>query len=422
VTESQAQESQTVGPPRNRPMDPCHISPPSIPGPNPNDQMSKGAKGLRGAGALAWGARARTLVFMPRKSVESWQGRAHACVAQYFPGSTGRCHEINIHNVHLRCHLFDTLVVPILNYGCEIWGPYYARKGIDIDGKDIRGQVEKMHLSMLRQCLGIRRNTAGTIIMHELDRKPITSTWIRQTVRFWNKTRRRPENDLLRVAMQESCSLAREGFGSWAAAFNQCLSPDYNCLEPDNMISISEDDVVQYAVQKWWDKCMSVISSSGYADRSVRTVPSEERRGFKTFTYFKWFAPDAAVHKQRRWWFHLNDKSRIQALAQFRLGSHWLQVERGRFTQTPRNQRVCTHCDAGERDDEMHMLCCSHYAVLHQKYSHILPDAAGVMSDDEMRKCMNGPDGSRSAWNDMAAFVLQCKMCVEGQFMQRNTG
>ena len=32
-----------------------------------------------------------------------------------------RCQQLHLHDPHIRCKLFDTLVKPILCYGCEIW-------------------------------------------------------------------------------------------------------------------------------------------------------------------------------------------------------------------------------------------------------------------------------------------------------------
>ena len=45
-------------------------------------------------------------------------------------------------------------------------------------------------------------------------------------------------------------------------------------------------------------------------------------------------------------------------LAQFRTGSHWLEVEAGRSgtTAVPRDQRTCQRCHNGEVDDETHMV------------------------------------------------------------------
>ena len=34
-----------------------------------------------------------------------------------------RCYTMGVHNVKTQLHLFDSLVRPILNFGCEVWGP-----------------------------------------------------------------------------------------------------------------------------------------------------------------------------------------------------------------------------------------------------------------------------------------------------------
>jgi hypothetical protein len=48
----------------------------------------------------------------------------------------------------------------------------------------------------------------------------------------------------------------------------------------------------------------------------------------------------------------------------FQTGSHWLNVEMGRFN-LHRSQRVCACCDSSEAEDEMHLLVCPVYAHIH---------------------------------------------------------
>ena len=49
--------------------------------------------------------------------------------------------------IDLQFKLFDTLILPILIYGCEIWG-YENTK-----------QLEKLHLQFCRNILGVRTTT-----------------------------------------------------------------------------------------------------------------------------------------------------------------------------------------------------------------------------------------------------------------------
>ena len=48
----------------------------------------------------------------------------------------------------------------------------------------------------------------------------------------------------------------------------------------------------------------------------------------------------------------------ITSMARYRMSSHNLNIERGRYNNpiTPINQRICTRCDLNEIDDEIHLL------------------------------------------------------------------
>jgi len=39
-----------------------------------------------------------------------------------------RCTELHIFDPTLQCQLFDTLVKPVLSYGCEVWSDHMARE------------------------------------------------------------------------------------------------------------------------------------------------------------------------------------------------------------------------------------------------------------------------------------------------------
>ena len=55
---------------------------------------------------------------------------------------------------------------------------------------------------------------------------------------------------------------------------------------------------------------------------------------------------------------HTRGSHLITAMARYRMSSHDLNMERGRFNNpiTPINQRRCTRCELNEIDDEIHLL------------------------------------------------------------------
>ena len=70
--------------------------------------------------------------------------------------------------------MFDTLILPILTYGYEVWG-YENTK-----------QLEKLHLQFCRNILGVRTTTQNTMTYGELGRIPIDICIKSSIVNFWN--------------------------------------------------------------------------------------------------------------------------------------------------------------------------------------------------------------------------------------------
>ena len=66
-------------------------------------------------------------------------------------------------------------------------------------------------------------------------------------------------------------------------------------------------------------------------------------------------------------------------MARFRTGSHWLEIQQGRFIGVERQNRICKKCNLGVIEDEEHMLfVCPLYAHLRLKHSKVFADAADM--------------------------------------------
>ena len=63
-----------------------------------------------------------------------------------------------------------------------------------------------------------------------------------------------------------------------------------------------------------------------------------------------------------------NDRLR-KILSQFRLSSHSLEIEVGRYSNIERANRICKLCNQNTIESEYHfMLCCSQYTTIRNKY------------------------------------------------------
>ena len=69
---------------------------------------------------------------------------------------------VNINSV-VYCDLFDKMVMPVLSYGCEIWGFYPAKA------------IEQVHKDFCKSILKVKRSTMNEIMIGELERIPLTN-------------------------------------------------------------------------------------------------------------------------------------------------------------------------------------------------------------------------------------------------------
>ena len=85
-----------------------------------------------------------------------------------------RCAEVGMRDPALQRKLFDTLVLPILSYGVEVWGV-----------KSSLGEAaELLHRSFLKSLLGIWKSTSNEIVLAELGRYPLQICFWQQILKY----------------------------------------------------------------------------------------------------------------------------------------------------------------------------------------------------------------------------------------------
>ena len=107
-------------------------------------------------------------------------------------------------------------------------------------------------------------------------------------------------------------------------------------------------------------------------------------------------------------------------MARFRMGSHWLNIEKDRFKgiSIPRDLRVCNWCDMNTREDELHVFECFLYHDLRQSFGLPTINTGCVDNVDAyMRACMNNTNNTavqnKDFWNTYANFLLSTQKIRE---------
>ena len=238
--------------------------------------------------------------------------------------------------------LFDKLIVPILNYGSQVWGFTHESK------------LERVHLQFCKGVLGVRRQTQNNFIYGELGRCTLQTLRYNNILRFWIKILQCPEtkyvkyvynmmlNDLHlhpnRLSWVNSVKSLLENLGLNHAWLNQGVG------NTEAFLSLCKQRITDNFVNTWNAELTNSTRADSY-------------RLFSNFG-FKSYLSSISFKKYR------------QDLTRLRLSSHRLEIETGRWhkpQKTPRNQRKCTFCNTLE--DEFHFLLeCPLYDDLRQVF------------------------------------------------------
>ena len=320
-----------------------------------------------------------------------------------------RCEALGLHNVHVRCRLFDSLVVPILLFGAEIWGPCALLRCIMTrSSSGILHEMECLHKNFLVQCLGLSKMVPSLILMKETCRWPLWIRVLKHVVRFWNRAQARDEGDLVKITMMEGHDIYTSGQSqgsAWVSDFMRCLGK-LDVPIGANM-QVNEAAVIERAQNMW-------LSRQGCAQavQCVRDIPDNVHQNIKAITYLSWFASDVDV--KCRFWYNLDVANQIKVVARFCMGCSWLNIEAGRWQRIPRSERVCqcTTCvGQGVREDEAHILECPLYNNLLTKYHLMRVNGDARTNIEDRFRCLMSPPGDYVGryWGRIAGFLMHAK-------------
>ena len=112
-----------------------------------------------------------------------------------------RCALLGIKDPAMQYKLFDTLVLPILSYACEVWAV----------NPNVGEAAEVLHKSFLKHLLGVRTCTANETVLAEFGRFPLQAHFWHQILRYHGDGHRIVALDnscLVKLAMVDGCTLS----------------------------------------------------------------------------------------------------------------------------------------------------------------------------------------------------------------------
>ena len=226
--------------------------------------------------------------------------------------------------------VFDCQILPILEYGSDIW----------YTGKDVY-DLEKIHLKFLKSTLGVRKQTPTPAIYGDTGRFPLIIRQHFKAVKYWCRILNLSLNHPVRNAYNMLLELDGNGFKNWCSRIRSVLEItglghtwETQHIENTNKFMLTfKESIVSIFTQQWRQDIDSSSKLRSYA------------------LIKKQFCVEPYI-------LNINGNHLITALARYRMSSHDLKIERGRYNIpiTPIHQRLCTRCELHEIDDEIHLL------------------------------------------------------------------
>ena len=88
-------------------------------------------------------------------------------------GLQRHCQQLHLNDPIIKCKLFDTLVKPILCYGCEVWSIVANKSDID--------KLGLIQIGFLKRLLGVQIQTTNLHVHAEFGRYPLQLSWQENT-------------------------------------------------------------------------------------------------------------------------------------------------------------------------------------------------------------------------------------------------
>ena len=350
----------------------------------------------------------------------------------------GKFKHMQLRDLYLKTHMFDTLVKPVLSYGCEVWGPD-ALQHIDSAAGMLDNSLQDVQTLFMRQLGKFRKSTSRQVMLKEFCWVPLSAHWCKMIVCYWNQLANLP-TPLMRVVFHDCMRMGCVNNVGWAAMVLRMLrqlglgaicdqvvsvvKTAMNTGDTDLRLPSLDWGTVEAAWGTIWEKDWENVAN---------TPPRQCTDGIMLATYKHWMAASPVVDeitgiaKNDPTWYrpgmpeyvaytHLVAPSHLIDLMRFRCGSHNLAVAAGRWNRCPRDQRICQKCTADEMEDEYHVIFrCSAYEALrqsmHARYN-LFACVGGIhrarrAGDEGMSKFMNQTP------RHVARFVSECMQLRE---------
>jgi hypothetical protein len=242
--------------------------------------------------------------------------------------------------------LFDILIMPIATYGAEVWFPW-TESNIDVSFTSTLDNFfencisskhphEQIHLKFCKHLLGVHTKAMNLPTLAELGRYPLAITVTCHIASLWIHIIESDANSYLNVTYQK---MIQEG-------------------DKNPWICYIKNMLCNLGMRHVWNN-QATFSKNRLKHALAKQLESRYIKFWqqKKITYSKLEFYNKITNNNYNIEYYLLNINNIhhrQALSRLRISAHDLNIERGRYANIPRAERLCKVCHVLE--DEVHFL------------------------------------------------------------------
>ena len=245
-----------------------------------------------------------------------------------------RIRNLNI-PLDLQIELFDHTILPILLYGCEIWG-YQNTK-----------LIENVKNQFLRSITKLKKSTPIYMLYAELGITPLNVLIKSRMIGFW-----------LKLLNSEDIKLSKTMYNVMQSELH--LNPQYKWLNFIKSILTSvgkpalfnESSIANPEIVK--NQIIQTLNDLNAQEWQSKTTESSKGKNYKLYKEDQQFEAYLRILPRKAY----------APLIKFRTGNHRLPIETGRWEGIPYTERKCNLCESNDIGDEFHfLLICPTFAT-----------------------------------------------------------
>ena len=246
--------------------------------------------------------------------------------------------------------IFDHLIKPILLYGSEVWGALSTgtnAKHMDhwFENRSVETKFEKLHMHFCKYILNVNSKTTNMALYGETGRYPLNINVWKHIIKYLVHLQSSDDGNLIKYAYEEA-SQYKSDKNTYLGRINEVLYEFDGEIENPNWFAVV--DKMRHQFEKKWRTTLDKNEENGFQGNKLRFY----RVCKDNFGYEQYLS--VVKNPQQR-----------TAIARLRTSAHKLYIEVGRHTKIPVNNRICTHCNMGKIEDELHFIFeCPKYVTL----------------------------------------------------------